>query len=54
MATTLVPVKNYPFLLNGKFVADGDRKLVRAASDVFWATYVLDKAMSLHRGLVPS
>src|SRR5690242_3191287 len=33
MATTSIPVKNYPFLLNGKFVADGRPVEVRAPYD---------------------
>ena len=33
MATTLVPVKNYPFLLNGKFVSEGKAVEVRAPYD---------------------
>src|SRR5690349_7203794 len=33
MATTLVPVKNYPFLLNGKLVSDGKAVEVRAPYD---------------------
>jgi acyl-CoA reductase-like NAD-dependent aldehyde dehydrogenase len=33
MATTLVPVKNHPFLLNGKFVSDGKAVEVRAPYD---------------------
>ena len=33
MATTLVPVKNHPFLLNGKFVTDGNTVEIRAPYD---------------------
>ncbi len=33
MATTLVPVKNHPFLLNGKFVSDGTAVEIRAPYD---------------------
>lgn len=33
MATTLIPIKNYPFLLNGKLVSDGKPVEVRAPYD---------------------
>jgi acyl-CoA reductase-like NAD-dependent aldehyde dehydrogenase len=33
MATTLVPVKNHPFLLNGKYISDGKVVEVRAPYD---------------------
>jgi len=33
MTSTLVPVKNHPFLLNGKFVADGNIVEIRAPYD---------------------